>query len=104
MLPRKTADLSIAGLSVSLERKTTIDFATGAFIGEIGLVVPKVNYVPINTTVYIKVFLGSLWVGIIVLIAALISGFLGVHMVLGEKLHLEVKIEGVPSACGPGLS
>ena len=90
-LERKTADLSIAGLSVSLERKRTIDFATGVFISEIGLIVPKVNYIPIDYMVYIKVFLTSLWVGITVLIVALMSGFLGVHMVLGEKLHLEVE-------------
>ena len=90
-LTRKEADLSIAGLAVSLERKKTIEFTTGVFTSEVGLIVAKTNYVPIDYMVYINVFLASLWVGISVLIVALTSGFLGVHMVLGEKLHLEVR-------------
>ena len=89
-LPRKEADLCIAGLSVSMERKSTIDFATGAFIGEISLVVPKITYIPIDIWVFINVFLPLLWIGISLMIVGLMSGFLGVHMVLGEKLHLEV--------------
>ena len=88
---RKEADLSIAGLAVSLERKKTIEFTTGVFTSEVGLIVAKTNYVPIDYMVYINVFLASLWVAISVLIVALMSGFLGVHMVLGEKLHLEVR-------------
>ena len=88
---RKEADLSIAGLAVSLERKKTIEFTTGVFTSEVGLIVAKTNYVPIDYMVYINVFLASLWVAISVLVVALMSGFLGVHMVLGEKLHLEVR-------------
>ena len=76
---------------MSLERKKTIEFTTGVFTSEVGLIVAKTNYVPIDYMVYINVFLASLWVAISVLIVALMSGFLGVHMVLGEKLHLEVR-------------
>ena len=91
MYSRKEADLSIAGLSVSMERKSTIDFATGAFIGEISLVVPKITYIPPSIWVFIDVFLPLLWIGISIMIVGLMSGFLGVHIMLGERLHLEVQ-------------
>ena len=83
--------MCIAGLSVSMERKSTIDFATGAFIGEISLVVPKITYIPPSIWVFIDVFLPLLWIGISIMIVGLMSGFLGVHMLLGERLHLEVQ-------------
>ena len=73
-----------------MERKRVIEFTTAIFTSEIGLTVAKTNSVQTDYMVYINVFLSSLWVGICALVVALMSGFLGVHMLLGEKLHVEV--------------
>ena len=87
---RKEVDLCIAGLGVSLERKRSIEFTTAIFTSEIGLTMAKTDSVQTDYMVYINVFLSDLWVGICTLVVALMAGFLGVHMLLGEKLHLEV--------------
>ena len=60
---RREADISTAGLSVTLERSADIDYAVGITRHAVGLLVPHHQAAEVNYWVFAQVFRSDLWKG-----------------------------------------
>ncbi len=77
-------------MSISLERSTVMDFTISLMSNRIGVMIQDSNQVAVNFWVFIDVFLGLLWFGIIVIMSSLMTGFFFINYFGIERMHMQV--------------
>ncbi len=87
---RKENDISTGGLSISLERSFAIDYTVPLTSNKVGIIMRDSGGKAVNYWVFIDVFLGLLWFGIMLVMTGLTVGFCVIRYYGGEKLHPQV--------------
>ena len=86
---RGDADICTAGLSVVLERTFYIDYTVSVRKNDIGITVLASNAVTLNIWVFVDVFLGTLWFGILGAAVTLMIMFVLVRVIIAKRFHAD---------------